>query len=161
MLKASQSSRVTFIGLGLVAALSLSGATAQAQGKSEDRPNTARGAVDPANDENIRQARGTNAPQASGEMVIPADKAPEGTMSRGASSCRVHFDNRSRLYVATYADGSYRGELSPWGDVYAYVIAGPTRLYARAGFTDGSVSTWGPRTVSCPAGGSYQWQLYY
>lgn len=159
--------RLSLLGFGVVltiaacAGQSASVAPAPATAQSSDQPNTARGAVDPANDENIRQARGTNSQQASEDMVIPADKAPEGMATRGASSCRVHFDNRSRLYIATYADGSYRGELSPWGDVYSYVIAGPTRLYARAGFTDGSVSTWGPRMVECPAGGSYQWMLYY
>lgn len=159
MVSAQQSTRLAFLGLGLVAALAITSVEASAQASTRDRPNAARGATDPANDENIRQARGTNSATATGEMA-PSQKAEPGAATRGASSCQVRFDNRSNLYIATYADGSYRGELSPWGDVYTYVIAGPTRLYARAGFDDGSVSTWGPRMVDCPAGGSYTWQLY-
>jgi hypothetical protein len=129
-----------------------------AQGKSIERANVSRGGT-ATEDENIRVAAGVNVRGESKEPA-PSQKAEDGTLSRGSSNCQVHFDNRSSLFVATYADGSYRGELAPWGDVYTYVIAGSTRLYARAGFTDGSVSTWGPRTIDCPAGGSYQWMLY-
>lgn len=159
MVSVQQSTRFAFLGLGLAVALAVTSIEASAQASAQDRPNAARGAIDPSNDENIRQARGTNSQSAAGESA-PSQKAEPGVATRGGSSCQVRFDNRSRLYIATYADGSYRGELSPWGDVYTYVIAGPTRLYARAGFDDGSVSTWGPRMVDCPAGGSYTWQLY-
>lgn len=146
----------------VVAALALTALAAApqllgAQGKSEERATTARGAA--AEDENIRVPSGVNVRGERGEPA-PEAKAPAGTRSRGSSQCRVHFDNRSSIFIATYAEGSYRGELAPWGDVYTYVIAGQTRLYARAGYTDGSVSTWGPRVVDCPAGGDYQWMLY-
>lgn len=144
--------------LGVLAVLTVTAGTAQAQASSRDRANTARGAAS-GQDENIRVATGSNTRGAAGEQA-PSQKAEAGTATRGSSDCRVHFDNRSNLYVATYADGMYRGELSPWGDIYTYVIAGPTRLYARASFTDGSVSTWGPRMVDCLAGGSTRWQLY-
>ena len=128
-----------------------------AQGKSEERAATPRGAAE--EDENIRVPAGRNVRGETGESA-PMAKAPAGTRSRGANECKVHFDNRSALFIATYAEGSYRGELSPWGDVQTFVIAGRTRLYARATFTDGTVSTWGPRVVDCPAGGDYQWMLY-
>jgi hypothetical protein len=141
-----------------IASLALLPATAAAQGKSEERATLSRGGM-AGEDENIRIATGTNVRGASGEPA-PSAKAPAGTMSRGSNDCRVHFDNRSNLFIAAYAEGTYRGELAPWGDVYTYVLAGQTRLYARAGFTDGSVSTWGPRMIDCPAGGSYQWMLY-
>lgn len=141
-----------------VLALSLLPAAAQAQAKSEERATLSRGGM-AGEDENIRVATGTNVRGEPGEQP-PSAKAPTGTMTRGANDCRVHFDNRSNLFIAAYAQGTYRGEISPWGDVYTYVLAGETRLYARAGFTDGSVSTWGPRLVDCPAGGSYQWMLY-
>lgn len=131
--------------------------TLRAQGKSEERAATARGSAE--DDENIRVPAGRNVRGAAGESA-PMAKAPAGTRSRGANECKVHFDNRSALFIATYAEGSYRGELSPWGDVQTFVIAGRTRLYARATFTDGTVSTWGPRVVDCPAGGDYQWMLY-
>ncbi len=129
-----------------------------AQARSVERANVSRGGS-AAEDENIRVPAGVNVRDGAKEQA-PSQKAEAGTMGRGSSNCQVHFDNRSSLFVATYADGTYRGELAPWGDVYAYVIAGATRLYARAGFTDGSVSTWGPRMIECPAGGSYQWMLY-
>ncbi|HRN54262.1 MAG TPA: hypothetical protein PK788_12260 [Gemmatimonadaceae bacterium] len=141
-----------------VAALTFLPAASQAQAKSEERATLSRGGM-AGEDENIRIATGTNVRGEPGEQP-PSAKAPAGTMTRGANDCRVHFDNRSNLFIAAYAQGTYRGELSPWGDVYTYVLAGETRLYARAGFTDGSVSTWGPRLIDCPAGGSYQWMLY-
>ncbi len=141
-----------------IAALFIAPQSLRAQGKSMDRANVSRGGA-ATEDENIRVAGGRNVRGEPGEQA-PSQKAEAGTMSRGSSNCQVHFDNRSSLFVATYADGTYRGELAPWGDVYTYVIAGSTRLYARAGFTDGSVSTWGPRMVECPAGGDYQWMLF-
>lgn len=144
--------------LGLAAALCVATGSIHAQGKSEDRPNAARGAA-AGPDENIDAASGSNVRDAAA-LAAPASKAAPGTASRGSSDCQVHFDNRSTLYISTYADGTYRGSLGPWGDVYSYVIAGPTRLYARATFSDGSVTTWGPRMVDCPPGGSYQWLLY-
>ena len=126
----------------------------------EARPNTARGAATAAQDPNITQAGAVNVAEAAGEAP-PLEKAPAGTAARGASSCMVRFDNRSRLYISTYADGTYRGMLGPWGDIYTYVIAGPTRLYARADFTNSPSSTWGPTMVSCPSGGSFSWRLYW
>lgn len=154
----SSTSRSVVTGLAVLALLAIAvPTTAQAQGKSEERAATPRGAA--AEDENIRVAAGRNVKGEAGEPA-PMAKAPSGTRSRGANECKVHFDNRSALFIATYAEGSYRGELSPWGDVQTFVIAGRTRLYARATFTDGTVSTWGPRVVDCPAGGDYQWMLY-
>lgn len=148
--------------LGALTACATVAPTAGARGAvvQEARPNTARGAASAAQDPNITQASGANVADVAGEAP-PAGKAPEGTAARGASSCMVHFDNRSRLYVGTYADGTYRGMLGPWGDIYTYVIAGPTRLYARADFTNAPSSTWGPTMVSCPSGGSFTWRLYW
>ena len=144
--------------LAAIAALCALPSQLAAQAKSIERANVSRGGA-VTEDENIRVPAGINVRDGAKEMA-PSQKAEAGTLSRGSSNCEVHFDNRSSLFVATYADGTYRGELAPWGDVKTYVIAGSTRLYARAGFTDGSVSTWGPRSIECPAGGSYQWMLY-
>jgi hypothetical protein len=127
---------------------------------TESRANVARGAATAEQDENIRVATGVNVRGGAGEEA-PAAKAPEGTVARGGLSCQIRFDNRSTLHIATYADGTYRGALGPWGDIYTYVIAGPTRLYARATFTDGSATTWGPTMVDCPAGDSFTWRLYF
>lgn len=145
-------------------ALVMLASAAQAQATTElrvrERANTSRGApADPANDENIKTARGVNVRGQPGEQP-PEAKREDGAMSRGSNSCRVHYDNRTSLHIATYAEGIFRGDVAPWGDLYTYVIGGQTRLYARAGFTDGSVSTWGPRLVECPAGREFQWMLY-
>jgi hypothetical protein len=139
-----------------------SGVAAQASDslRIRERSNASRGApANPADDENIKTARGSNVPGEAGEPA-PDAKREDGALSRGSNSCKVHYDNRSNLHVATYAEGIYRGDVAPWGDLYTYVIGGQTRLYARAGFTDGSVSTWGPRLVECPAGREFQWMLY-
>lgn len=123
------------------------------------RPNAATAGAK-GQDPNIKANAGTNVPGATVTAGVPAHKQAAGAASKGANTCLVRFDNRTDLYIATYTDGNSTGTLGPWGDVYAYAIAGPTRLYARADFTDGRVTTWGPTMVDCPAGGSYHWRLY-
>jgi hypothetical protein len=148
---------------GTLLALALVAAPLEAQGKpagkARDRAATARGASDPAQDENIRTLSGVNIRGETGELP-PDSKFGSGNSSRSRSSCKVHYDNRTSLYIAVYAEGIFRGDVSPWGDLHTFVVAGPTRLYARAGFTDGSVSTWGPRLVECPAGKDFKWMLH-
>jgi hypothetical protein len=132
----------------------------EASGPAADaRPNPATAAAK-GQDPNIRPTAGTNVSGATVTAAVPAHKQAAGAASKGAATCLVRFDNRTDLYIATHVDGNSAGTLGPWGDVYAYAIAGPTRLYARADFTDGSVTTWGPTMVDCPAGGSYHWRLY-
>ena len=133
---------------------------AEASGPAADaRPNAATAAAK-GQDPNIKATAGTNVRGGTVAAGVPAHKQAAGAASKGAATCLVRFDNRTDLYIATYTDGNSTGMLGPWGDVYAYAIAGPTRLYARADFTDGSVTTWGPTMVDCPAGGSYHWRLY-
>lgn len=124
------------------------------------QPNASRGTTSGA-DENIRVEMSANSRTATGTPVVPPGKQAAGTATRGTEVCTIHFDNRSRLYIGTFADGIQRATLDPYGDVYTYVVAGPTRLYARAGFDDGSTATWGPVMVDCPPGGSYTWRLTY
>lgn len=132
----------------------------EASGPAADaRPNPATGAAK-GQDPNIRANAGTNVSGATVTAAVPAHKQAAGAASKGAATCLVRFDNRTDLYIATYTDGNSTGTLGPWGDVYAYAVAGPTRLYARADFTDGSVTTWGPTMVDCPAGGTYHWRLH-
>jgi hypothetical protein len=89
----------------------------------------------------------------------PPDKG--GEKPRGAQGiCRVHFDNRTPWWIHVFVDGNYEGLLPPWGDVQTYAVAGPTLLYGRADFDDGSRKTWGAVTVSCPAGGTFSWRLF-
>lgn len=126
---------------------------------TDARPNAATAAAK-GQDPNIKPTAGTNVRGAAVTAGVPAHKQAAGAASKGAATCLVRFDNRTDLYIATYTDGNSTGTLGPWGDVYAYAVAGATRLYARADFTDGSVTTWGPTMVDCPAGGSYHWRLY-
>jgi hypothetical protein len=129
------------------------------QGPATDaRPNAAAAAAK-GQDPNIKPNAGTNVQGGAVAAGIPPEKQAAGAASKG-STCQVRFDNRTNLYIATYTDGNSTGTMGPWGDVYTYAIAGATRLYARADFTDGSVTTWGPVMVDCPAGGSYHWRLY-
>ncbi len=132
----------------------------EATGPATDaRPNPAT-AASKGQDPNINATGGKNVTGATVTAAVPAHKQVAGAASKGAATCLVRFDNRTDLHIATYLDGNPAGTLSPWGDVYAYAIAGATRLYARADFTDNSVTTWGPTMVDCPAGGSYHWRLY-
>lgn len=126
---------------------------------TDARPNAAT-AASKGQDPNIKATAGTNVRGATVAAGVPAHKQAAGAASKGAATCLVRFDNRTNLYIATYTDGNSTGTVGPWGDVYAYAIAGATRLYARAEYTDGSVTTWGPTMVDCPAGGSYHWRLY-
>jgi hypothetical protein len=66
--------------------------------------------------------------------------------------CRVDVDNWTPWKVQIYVDGTFRGLVSPWGDGVTYTGAGPTRVYARAEFTDGSALTWGPTDYDCYGG---------
>ena len=123
------------------------------------RPNAA-AAAPKGQDPNIKPNAGTNVRGGAITAAVPAHKQAAGAASKGANTCLVRFDNRTNLYIDTYTDGNSTGRMGPWGDIYTYAIAGPTRLYGRAEFTDGSVTTWGPTMVDCPAGGSYHWRLY-
>ena len=146
--------------IALLALASSADAQTPSDSVVRERANTSRGAPsDPSQDENIKTVGGANVRGETGEQP-PASKREDGAMARGSASCKVHYDNRTSLHIATYAEGIFRGDVAPWGDLYTYVIGGQTRIYARAGFTDGSVSTWGPRLVECPAGREFQWMLY-
>lgn len=69
----------------------------------------------------------------------------------------MHVDNRTNLIIKVFVDGTYRGLVGPWGDLYTYTLVGGTGLYARADFDDGTYSSWGPRVISCY--GTESWTL--
>ncbi len=90
----------------------------------------------------------------------PAPPQKGGEKARGATvTCDVHFDNRTKWRIKVWTDRDYEGVVGPYGDLYTWAVAGPTELFGRADFTDGSVLTWGPVVVKCPPGGSYTWRL--
>lgn len=110
------------------------------------------GAADP----NVKSDRAVNS-KAGTPRMAPPEKG--GERARGGATCNVHIDNRSALYIQVWVDGNPEGMMGPWGDIYTWALAGPTRLYARADFDDGTRLTWGPQEVRCPAGTQYTWRL--
>ena len=87
------------------------------------------------------------------------DAAAKGSGARGAAVCGVFWDNYTNLYIKVFVDGEYEGTVAPMGELQTYAIAGGTRLYARADYTDGSSVYWGPDTFSCNAGTNYTRKL--
>jgi len=104
-------------------------------------------------DENIKQDRAANDPNA--KIEAPPEKG--GAKTRQSASCQIHIDNRSPWYVDIYTDGSYRGQVSPYGDSYGYVGCGGTLFYGRATFNDGTVKIWGP--ASYYVDGGFTWTI--
>jgi hypothetical protein len=104
-------------------------------------------------DANIKTESAPNKPDAS----VPAPASKGGQRTRGAEAV-VHIDNRTSLIIKVYLDGSYCGTLPPWGDLYCSVAGGNTTVYARADFTDGTFTTWGPSVANVD--GTYTWRLW-
>ena len=115
-----------------------------------DKATKSRGKSD-VKDPNIKSDSDTN--KANANAPAPPNK---GGTARGAA-CTIHIDNRTPYYIRIYVDGDYKGQVGPWGDGITYAIAGPTRLYGKALFDDGTSSSWGPRIAECY--GSYTWIL--
>jgi len=149
--------RTVFSLCGIVLATFVAGAVSiVAQGTKEQPVETKAQTSRGGKDTNIKSEGRVNDKAATGRAA-PAQKG--GEKPRGGAICDVHFDNRTPWWLDVYVDGDFEGNMPPWGDVYTYAIAGPTILYGRARFTDGSILTWGPVTVRCPAGGSYEWRV--
>lgn len=92
------------------------------------------------------------------EVITPPEKG--GATGRGAAGvCRVHFDNRTNLKIQLYVDGNHHGMVGAMGDVITYVGSGLTRVYARADYTDGSYSYWGPTDYTCYAGQTINFRM--
>lgn len=127
-------------------------AQAAGAGKATDKAQTARGSAD--QDPNVKVATGVNDPAK--DMPAPARKG--GQKTRGMA-CYVNFDNYTPWYVEAFVDGTYRGTVAPYGDLDTVTGDGPTTIYARARFTDGSMKYWGPRTGNC-VNDSFVWSLY-
>jgi hypothetical protein len=89
---------------------------------------------------------------------IPAPPRKGGAKTRGEQAGELHVDNRTDLIIRIYVDGDYVGTVGPWGDVYGEYSCRTHTLYARAYFTDGSYSTWGPTTANLCE--DYTWRLW-
>lgn len=105
-------------------------------------------------DSNVKSDTATN--EAGKPATAPAPAEKSGEKSRQAL-CSVMFDNYTDLLIKTYVDGRYTGTMARWGELYTYAVAGPTILYARADYTDGTYDSWGPIKVSCNT--RYNWRL--
>lgn len=86
------------------------------------------------------------------EAAGPANKDAGGATRGAAGVCRVKVDNWTPWKIQIFVDGTFRGMVSPWGDGVTYTGAGPTRVYARAVFDDGSALNWGPKDYDCFSG---------
>ncbi len=148
--------RTALLGLSLVAATLFAAGTVQAQaakkqaGATSNSTKTRGGAADA----NVRHDDAPNA------VTKPATPEPAGKSTRGASAVepgQICIDSRVDLYVKIYVDGNYVGTVSPWGDACGYYGSGDHRLYARAVFTDGSYSSWGPVTGDATSG--FRWTV--
>ena len=106
-------------------------------------------------DENIKNNSVANDPKS--VMEAPAEKG--GKKTRGGYAVVV-FDNYTSYKIQLYANGEYIGMVSPYGKSSSYSTPGAAELYGRADFTDGSVLTWGPQSVSVDAGDTFTWKLH-
>jgi hypothetical protein len=105
-------------------------------------------------DKNVKEPEGVNKRGETAQLPAPPEKTGEKTRQ---VLCAVMFDNYTDLWVQAYVDGRYAGMMRPWGELHTFAIAGPTILYARAPYTDGSYDSWGPVKVSCSS--TYRWRL--
>lgn len=71
----------------------------------------------------------------------------------------IIVDNFTRYYIDIYVDGSFRMTLAPYAKKTTWAVPGRTKLYAKAPFSDGSYSYWGPTTTT--TGYEYKWNLRY
>ncbi|POY36631.1 hypothetical protein C3K47_09665 [Solitalea longa] len=71
----------------------------------------------------------------------------------------IVVDNYTNYNIDIYVDGKYRGTLGPWEKKVTWAVPGKTRMYAKAEFSDGSYSTWGPNVAE--TGYEYKWNLRY
>ncbi len=117
-----------------------------------EEPKKSRGGPD-ANIKKDEKDVATNAQSA------PAPPEKGGQKQRGPNDCWVTTDNSSPWFANVYVDGTYRGQVPPWGKVTFNVGAGNTTLYSRATFPDGRATTWGPRVFLCPSDRSFTWTL--
>jgi hypothetical protein len=106
-------------------------------------------------DTNIKTKQAPNDPAK--DTPAPANKGGEKTR---AAACIVNFDNYTPWFIEMYVDGNFAGIVGPWDDVNAIAGNGPTVLYARANFRDGSFKYWGPRSMNCVPGGFTTWELH-
>jgi hypothetical protein len=111
-----------------------------------------------AADTNVKTDTATNS-KGGQTPPAPPEKGGEKGKGMGPGYVEVVFNNYSPWYVKCFVDGNYRGTVAPWGALDFPTGNGPTMLYARADFDDGSSYRWGPRQFFYYTGNRYQWRL--
>jgi hypothetical protein len=124
-------------------------------GKATDKAMASRGA---GPDTNIKQDK-DQATKNDAAKAPPAPPSKGGAKTRGIFDCWVTANNYTPWWVDIYVDGTYRGQVAPWGAGTVNAGAGGTALYGRAVFTDGSYKSWGPRQFACTSDGQFTWRL--
>lgn len=107
-----------------------------------------------ADDPNIKQGFTENDPDT--PMTVPASKGGGGSKGAGGN-CKVLLDNYTNYAIEIYINGVNKGVLYGGNESTLYYTPGQVTIYAKAPFSDGSYSYWGPTTYSC---GSNQYVYY-
>jgi len=95
------------------------------------------------------------------EEVRALAEEAAGKTKRGPNTGDIVFDNWTNWWIKCYVDGWYRGYVAPWGELTVYNVGvGPTSLYARADFTDGSWKYWGTQWIQLNPYMYYTWRLW-
>ena len=146
--------------VGIAAAILTLAITAQAQ-VAPGAPKKVSGATSTSTrtrggggDANVRREDAPN------PIDKPATPEPPGKSTRGLTPVEPGFvciDSRVDLLVKIYVNGAFAGTVSPWGDSCGHYGAGEQKLYARAVFTEGSVSSWGPLAADATPG--FRWTI--
>jgi hypothetical protein len=123
--------------------------------KATAKATSSRGVGDDPNIKGGKQQAASNDPA----KEAPAPPQKGGAKTRGLFDCYVTADNYTSWWIDIYVDGTYRGQVSPWGAGTVNAGIGGTTLYGRAEFNDGSVKTWGPRQFLCTSDGRFNWRL--
>jgi hypothetical protein len=129
-------------------------AQGKAVGKATDKAQGSRGAGE---DPNIKQDKQSATNDPAKETPAPPKKG--GAKTRGYLDCWVTADNYTPWWIDIYIDGTYRGQVAPWGGGTVDAGSGGTTVYGRAVFTSGAVKTWGPRQFQCSPNGDFTWRL--
>jgi hypothetical protein len=117
--------------------------------KAEAKPQAGKGEDANVKDKSeVNAIHGTQQKAPTGKKAGPDGKATF-TDAQGTRWCVVTADNYSPYIIQIFVDGTYRGAVGSFGKGDTITLSGPTQLYARALFDDGSYKYWGPSTVNC------------
>lgn len=109
-------------------------------------------------DPNIKEEFTENDPDT--PMTMPSSKGGSGAKGAGGS-CKIMLDNFTNYAIQIYINGVNKGVLYGGNESTLYYTPGSVTIYAKAPFSDGSYSYWGPTTYSCGANQYVYYKLNY